>query len=179
LYPLVVSIIIFFRGCTLPYQHGLSIWHINKVNYDNYKQVSFKCNKFTTVVNKLLGSAGLTGYHPLSEAFPMSQSIIRSVRTAQYKGKAYILCYIGATKFGPRAQLGFWGPSGTRFWVDANLVQETAPCDINEQGWRVTPAAPAKAYTPVQQVQAPSSSEDELLEARAAQYAAMDEDLPF
>ena len=106
----------------------------------------------------------------------MSQSIVRTVRTALYKGKPYILCYIGATKFGPRAQLGFWGPSGTRFWVAANLVQETAPCDINEQGWRVTPAAPAKAYTPVQ---TPSSSEDELLEARAAEYAAMDDDLPF
>ena len=110
----------------------------------------------------------------------MSQSIIRTVRTATYKGKPYILCYIGSTKFGPRAQLGFWGPSGTRFWVASNLVQETAPCDINEQGWRVTPAAPAsvtpKAYTPVQ---APSSSEDELLEARAAEYAAMDDDLPF
>jgi hypothetical protein len=28
-------------------------------------------------------------------------------------------------------------------------------------------------------VQTPSSSEDELLEARAAEYAAMDDDLPF
>ncbi len=114
----------------------------------------------------------------------MAQSIVRTVRTALYKGKPYVLCFLGATKFGPRAQLGFWGPSGTRFWVAAEMVQETAPCDINEQGWKVTPPAPAKqAYTPVQQEQLKPCQifheEESAIESRAADYAAMDDDLPF
>ena len=107
--------------------------------------------------------------------------VIRTVRTATYKGRSYILMFLGNTKFGHRAQLGFWGPSGTTFWAPANLVQEGQPCDINSQGWKVNKQ---KAYTPVQtpvqQEPCQVFQEEELaIENRAAQYAQMEDDMPF
>ena len=112
----------------------------------------------------------------------MSNDIIRTVRTATYKGRSYILMFLGNTKFGQRAQLGFWGPCGTAFWAPANMVQETPPCDINSQGWKAKAKYQPKEgdtlnftpYTPVT-----SSSEDALLEERASQYAQMEDDMPF
>jgi hypothetical protein len=61
------------------------------------------------------------------------------------------------------------------------MVQETAPCDINSQGWKAKAKYQPKEgdtlnftpYTPV------TSSEDALLEERAAQYAQMEDDMPF
>ena len=87
----------------------------------------------------------------------MEQATAVTVRTALYKGKAYILRYLGNTKYGVRANLGFWGPSGTNFWAPAHMVQETAPVQINAQGWKIAaPAAPQQAYKPVQQQQPPA-----------------------
>ena len=42
-------------------------------------------------------------------------------KTAQYKGRAYRLLYIGPTKFGQRAHLQFLDGSKD-FWVDAVMV---------------------------------------------------------
>lgn len=42
-------------------------------------------------------------------------------QTASYKGRQYKLLWIGQTKFGRRAKLGFFDGS-KEFWVDAALV---------------------------------------------------------
>lgn len=47
-----------------------------------------------------------------------------ATKTAQYKGRTYRLLYIGQTKFGRRAKLGFTDGS-KEFWVDAALVSES------------------------------------------------------
>lgn len=41
--------------------------------------------------------------------------------SATYKGRKYKLLWVGDTKFGRRAHLGFWDGSKS-FWVDATLV---------------------------------------------------------
>jgi hypothetical protein len=42
-------------------------------------------------------------------------------KTATYKGRTYRLLFIGTTKFGQKAKLGFMDGS-KEFWVDSNLV---------------------------------------------------------
>lgn len=44
-------------------------------------------------------------------------------RLATYKGRTYKLLYLGKTKFGHKAKLGFMDGS-KEFWVDSNLVSE-------------------------------------------------------
>jgi hypothetical protein len=44
-----------------------------------------------------------------------------STQTASYKGRTYRLLWIGATKYGRRAKLGFWDGS-KEFWADASAV---------------------------------------------------------
>lgn len=47
-----------------------------------------------------------------------------TTRTAVYRGRRYRLEFIGETKFGRRAKLGFFDGSKS-FWVDASLVSVT------------------------------------------------------
>lgn len=48
------------------------------------------------------------------------------MRTAIYKGKRYKLHFLGSTRYGMRAKLGFF--SGWKsFWVDAHKVREEHP----------------------------------------------------
>lgn len=52
---------------------------------------------------------------------------------ALYKGRKYRLLYLGPTKFGKKAKLGFIG--GTKeFWVDANLVTVTTGAVLRRPG---------------------------------------------
>ena len=46
-------------------------------------------------------------------------------KTASYKGRTYKLLFVGDTKFGKRAKLGFMDGS-KEFWVSADAVQEVA-----------------------------------------------------
>lgn len=50
---------------------------------------------------------------------------VTTTRTATYKGRSYRLLYIGDTKFGRRAHLGFMDGSKD-FWVSASLVTVSA-----------------------------------------------------
>lgn len=47
-----------------------------------------------------------------------------TTRYATYKGRTYRLLYLGDTKFGKRAKLGFSDGSKT-FWADAGAIRET------------------------------------------------------
>lgn len=46
-------------------------------------------------------------------------------RVAVYKGKRYPLLWLGHTKYGRRAKLGFWDGS-KEFWVNADAVSVEA-----------------------------------------------------
>lgn len=46
-------------------------------------------------------------------------------KTCAYKGRTYRLLWVGDTKFGRRAKLGFTDGS-TEFWVDAKLISESS-----------------------------------------------------
>lgn len=47
-----------------------------------------------------------------------------TARYATYKGRTYLLRFLGTTKFGLKAKLAFLDGS-KEFWVDSNLIAET------------------------------------------------------
>jgi hypothetical protein len=63
------------------------------------------------------------------------------MRVAEYKGRKYRVLYIGDTKYGYRAHLGFF--DGSRdFWVDGSLVRIVTPnyrrgdyCPCSRKPW--------------------------------------------
>jgi hypothetical protein len=79
-------------------------------------------------------------------------------RTATYKGKTYRLLYLGDTKHGYRARLGFMN-GNKEFWCDGNMVKEivastpvanhvAAPVNANGNGHHTTPVAPVPPSDP-------------------------------
>lgn len=63
-------------------------------------------------------------------------------RTATYKGRKYLLKFLGKTKFGRRAKLAFLDGS-KEFWVSADLVTEGG----EEETPSVGPARRTRGYS--------------------------------
>jgi len=64
-----------------------------------------------------------------------------SNKTATHKGRTYRLLFVGKTKFGNKAKLGFMDGS-KEFWVDSGLVsQSSAPsCSRSSRRVRTCPS---------------------------------------